>query len=58
MCLLLFRVRIPKRQVFYYRCPDRSRNYVLSITFAFDKEEDVYQVKNCFAFDEISDPNI
>lgn len=50
LLLLLCRIRIPKRQVFYYRCPDRNHNYVLSITFAFDREEDVYQVKTYLIF--------
>lgn len=30
--------------MFYYRCPDHNKNYVLSVAFAFDKEEDTYQV--------------
>ena len=41
----LCRVRIPKEQVFYYRCPDHGQKFVLSISFAFDQEDDVYQVK-------------
>ncbi|GFU87104.1 hypothetical protein TNCV_430081 [Trichonephila clavipes] len=40
------RVRIPSNCVFYYRCPEHANRYVLSIVFAFDKEEDVYH----FAF--------
>ena len=43
---IIFRVRIPSKCVFYYRCPEHGNRYVLSIVFAFDKEEDVYQ----FAF--------
>lgn len=50
VCLLIFcfifRVRIPSKCVFYYRCPEHGNRYVLSIVFAFDKEDDVYQ----FAF--------
>ena len=36
--------RIPAKNVFYYRCPDHQKNYVLSFAFAFDREDDVYQV--------------
>ncbi|KAF8794276.1 Cytosolic carboxypeptidase 6 like protein [Argiope bruennichi] len=39
-------VRIPSNCVFYYRCPEHGNRYVLSIVFAFDKEDDVYH----FAF--------
>jgi len=35
--------RTPAKNVFYYRCPDHKKNYVMSFAFAFDKEE-VYQV--------------
>ncbi|KAG8199365.1 hypothetical protein JTE90_011825 [Oedothorax gibbosus] len=44
--LLMEMVRIPSKCVFYYRCPEHANRYVLSIVFAFDKEEDVYH----FAF--------
>lgn len=46
--LLLPRQRIPHKSVFYYRCPDHQRNYVLSFAFAFDREDDVYQVTCLF----------
>jgi len=36
--------RTPAKNVFYYRCPDHKKNYVMSFAFAFDKEE-VYQVR-------------
>ena len=36
--------RTPAKNVFYYRCPDHKKNYVMSFAFAFDKEE-VYQVQ-------------
>ena len=35
--------RVPSKNVFYYRCPDHRKNYVMSFAFCFDKEEDVYQ---------------
>ena len=35
--------RTPAKNVFYYRCPDHKKSYVMSFAFAFDKEE-VYQV--------------
>ena len=40
----LCRQRIPPKNVFYYRCPDHQKNYILSFAFAFDKEDDIYQV--------------
>ena len=39
--------RIPPRSVFYYRSPDHHNNYVMSFAFAFDREEDQYQVRPC-----------
>lgn len=35
--------RIPKRQVFYYKSIQHQNHHILSISFAFDREEDVYQ---------------
>lgn len=35
--------RIPSKNVFYYRCPDHRKNYVMSFAFCFDKEDDIYQ---------------
>ena len=35
--------RIPAKNVFYYRCPDHRKNYVMSFAFCFDKDEDIYQ---------------
>ncbi|GAB6022195.1 Cytosolic carboxypeptidase 6 [Chamberlinius hualienensis] len=35
--------RIPTQYVYYYRSPEHHGSYVLSIVFAFDKEDDVYQ---------------
>ena len=40
----IYRQRIPPKNVFYYRCPDHQKNYILSFAFAFDREDDVYQV--------------
>lgn len=38
------RQRIPPKNVFYYRCPEHHKNYIMSFAFAFDNEEDVYEV--------------
>ena len=46
----LCRVRIPPKHVFYYRCPDHRKNYVLSFVFCFDREDDVYQFSYCFPY--------
>jgi hypothetical protein len=35
--------RIPPKNVFYYRCPEHHKNYIMSFAFAFDKEDDVYE---------------
>ncbi|CAB3977681.1 Cytosolic carboxypeptidase 6 [Paramuricea clavata] len=35
--------RIAAKNVFYYRCPDHRKNYVMSFAFCFDKDEDMYQ---------------
>lgn len=40
-------LRIPSKNVFYYRCPDHHKNYVMSFAFAFDREDDLYQVRTC-----------
>ncbi|XP_077865112.1 cytosolic carboxypeptidase 6-like [Saccoglossus kowalevskii] len=42
--------RIPAKNVYYYRCPDHRKNYVLSFAFAFDREDDVYQFSYCFPY--------
>ena len=45
-----FRVRIPAKHVYYYRCPDHRKNYVMSFSFCFDKEDDVYQFAYCYPY--------
>ena len=45
-----FRQRLPTRNVFYYRCPDHRKNYVMSFTFCFDREDDVYQFAYSFPY--------
>lgn len=35
--------RIPKYNVFYHKSPLHQGNYVLSFSFAFDKEDDIFQ---------------
>ena len=44
------RQRIPSKNVFYYRSPEHSKNYVLTIAFAFDKEKDVYHFAYCYPY--------
>ena len=48
--VFLFRQRLPTRNVFYYRCPDHRKNYVMSFTFCFDREDDVYQFAYSFPY--------
>ena len=48
--LMMFRQRLPTRNVFYYRCPDHRKNYVMSFTFCFDREDDVYQFAYSFPY--------
>ena len=45
-----FRQRIPSKNVYYYRCPDHRKNYVMSFPFAFDKEGDTYQFAYCYPY--------
>ncbi|XP_050388353.1 cytosolic carboxypeptidase 6 [Patella vulgata] len=42
--------RIPAKNVYYYRCPDHRKNYVMSFAFCFDREEDVYQFSYCYPY--------
>lgn len=48
--LFCFRVRIPAKHVYYYRCPDHRKNYVMSFSFCFDREDDVYQFAYCYPY--------
>ncbi|XP_074641861.1 cytosolic carboxypeptidase 6-like isoform X2 [Tubulanus polymorphus] len=43
-------VRIPAKHVYYYRCPDHRKNYVMSFSFCFDREDDVYQFAYCYPY--------
>ncbi|XP_025110591.1 cytosolic carboxypeptidase 6-like isoform X2 [Pomacea canaliculata] len=43
-------VRIPAKYVYYYRCPDHRKNYVMSFAFNFDNEDEVYQFAYCFPY--------
>lgn len=36
--------------MYYYRCPDHRRNYVMSFAFCFDREDDVYQFAYCYPY--------
>ncbi|KAM6327058.1 cytosolic carboxypeptidase 6-like isoform 2-T2 [Podargus strigoides] len=42
--------RIPSKSVYYYRCPDHRKNYVMSFAFCFDREEDTYQFAYCYPY--------
>uniref|UniRef100_A0A671DVQ0 AGBL carboxypeptidase 4 n=1 Tax=Rhinolophus ferrumequinum TaxID=59479 RepID=A0A671DVQ0_RHIFE len=42
--------RLPPKNVYYYRCPDHKKNYVMSFAFCFDKEEDTYQFAYCYPY--------
>nr|XP_013806693.1 PREDICTED: cytosolic carboxypeptidase 6 [Apteryx mantelli mantelli] len=42
--------RIPSKNVYYYRCPDHRKNYVMSFAFCFDREDDVYQFAYCYPY--------
>ncbi|KAK7101062.1 cytosolic carboxypeptidase 6-like [Littorina saxatilis] len=43
-------VRIPTKFVYYYRCPDHRKNYVMSFAFNFDSEDEVYQFAYCYPY--------
>ncbi|MEQ2168016.1 Cytosolic carboxypeptidase 6 [Goodea atripinnis] len=47
---LCCRQRLPPKNVYYYRCPDHRRNYVMSFAFCFDREDDVYQFAYCYPY--------
>ncbi|XP_064927499.1 cytosolic carboxypeptidase 6 isoform X4 [Columba livia] len=42
--------RIPSKNVYYYRCPDHRKNYVMSFAFCFDREADTYQFAYCYPY--------
>ena len=50
MVMKCFRCRIPPKNVYYYRCPDHRKNYVMSFVFCFDREDDVYQFAYCYPY--------
>ncbi|KAK2179282.1 hypothetical protein NP493_500g02012 [Ridgeia piscesae] len=43
-------MRITPKLVYYYRCPDHRKNYVMSFAFSFDRESDVYQFAYCYPY--------
>ncbi|CAH8497859.1 unnamed protein product [Dicrocoelium dendriticum] len=43
-------IRIPNKNVFYYRCPEHKKYYVMSFAFCFDREDDVYQFCYCYPY--------
>lgn len=46
----IYRVRVPAKHVYYYKCPDHRKNYVMSFAFCFDREDDVYQFSYCYPY--------
>lgn len=50
LCCCCYRQRLPPKNVYYYRCPDHRRNYVMSFAFCFDREDDVYQFAYCYPY--------
>lgn len=48
--VLFNRQRIPPKNVYYYRCPDHRKNYVMSFAFCFDKDSDTYQFAYCYPY--------
>ncbi|XP_066450865.1 cytosolic carboxypeptidase 6 [Eleutherodactylus coqui] len=42
--------RLPSKNVYYYRCPDHRKNYVMSFAFCFDRDDDVYQFAYCYPY--------
>ncbi|XP_077005839.1 BEN domain-containing protein 5 isoform X5 [Tamandua tetradactyla] len=42
--------RLPPKNVYYYRCPDHRKNYVMSFAFCFDREDDTYQFAYCYPY--------
>ncbi|XP_069838026.1 cytosolic carboxypeptidase 6 [Dendropsophus ebraccatus] len=42
--------RLPSKNVYYYRCPDHRKNYVMSFAFCFDRGDDVYQFAYCYPY--------
>ncbi|KAF6216574.1 hypothetical protein GE061_000917 [Apolygus lucorum] len=42
--------RMPNNNVFYHSSPYHNNNYVLSLAFNFDKEDDVYEFAFCYPY--------
>eukprot|EP01060_Flectonema_neradi_P010863 TRINITY_DN1793_c0_g5_i1.p1 TRINITY_DN1793_c0_g5~~TRINITY_DN1793_c0_g5_i1.p1 ORF type:complete len:444 (+),score=24.06 TRINITY_DN1793_c0_g5_i1:42-1373(+) len=42
--------RVPQKQVFYYRSPRFKKNYVLSMAFNFDRDDDTYYFAYCYPY--------
>ncbi|XP_043555159.1 cytosolic carboxypeptidase 6 [Chiloscyllium plagiosum] len=42
--------RLPSKNVYYYRCPDHRKNYVMSFAFCFDRDNEVYQFAYCYPY--------
>uniref|UniRef100_H0ZE36 BEN domain-containing protein 5 n=1 Tax=Taeniopygia guttata TaxID=59729 RepID=H0ZE36_TAEGU len=47
---MMVKQRIPSKNVYYYRCPDHRKNYVMSFAFCFDREDDTYQFAYCYPY--------
>ena len=48
--IFTWRVRVPHKNVYYYRCPEHRKNYVMSFAFCFDQERDVYHFAYCYPY--------
>ncbi|XP_071953635.1 cytosolic carboxypeptidase 6-like [Antedon mediterranea] len=42
--------RIPSKNVYYYKCPEHRKNYVMSFAFCFDRDVDTYQFSYSFPY--------
>lgn len=41
---------MPHKNVYYYRCPEHRKNYVMSFAFCFDQDRDVYHFAYCYPY--------
>lgn len=47
---IIHRVRLPEKQLFWYRSPQHHNNYVASIVFCFDRNDDQYAFAYCYPY--------
>ena len=43
-------MRLPEKQLFWYRSPQHHNNYVASIVFCFDRTDDQYAFAYCYPY--------